>query len=80
MIRYDAWSTADELHYIDGLGTHRLRAHCDHRYSPLERESLLRNYLKSLDRREAWDPDVDPIVVRQAVLEALAPYAKPVSA
>ena len=67
----NAWTTANELTFIAGLGTGTF---CDPRMSEyhtlLDRPALLRRYLAAMPLRQTWG-DIDEAKVRQAVREAL---------
>ncbi len=41
------WTTSDEIKFLDGLGTWRVR--------PGNREKLVRNYKASMKHRNNWD-------------------------
>ncbi len=43
----ERWSTNDEMKFLDGLGTWRVR--------PGDREKLIRNYKVSIRQRKDWD-------------------------
>ncbi len=43
----ERWSTSDEIKFLDGLGTWRVR--------PGNREKLIRNYKASMKQRKNWD-------------------------
>jgi hypothetical protein len=61
------WEPADELAYIRGLG--RWSSPVARR--GMTRRQLLEQYLETLPQRARWG-ELDPVVVEQAVREALA--------
>ena len=64
------WATADELHYVAGMGGWTSKNYRDVRPT---RKSLLESYLVVAAARppDTWG-DVDPHTVRTSVLEELA--------
>jgi hypothetical protein len=50
------WETADEIHFLDGLGFHRPMAG--------DQQLLLQQYSDAMDRRAEWD-GIDRVKVRR---------------
>jgi len=60
-----AWTTADEVRFIERLGTHSLHG------PTLDYRTWVKRYTKTLSLRKQWDA-MDQQAVRQAARAALA--------
>lgn len=67
---HQAWSTDDELSYIERIGEHSIHTRC------IPRAELLKNYLHAMRQRKKWDQLNKQKVMKAIFREMMAAHSE----